>query len=121
MKKICKKCGRNRRIGKFGKDSKTKDGKRIYCKDCVKEYNLAYINTYDGNIKHKKTVKKWKVENKEAISIYNNKYYRKNRDRIMYNKKAREETESILIPDKEIIENKKENIIVINPKRKKKW
>lgn len=44
-KKTCKKCGKNKPISAFGKDSKTKDKLKTRCKKCrndlKKEYYLA--------------------------------------------------------------------------------
>ena len=95
MKKICKGCGRNRRIGRFARDSHKKDGKRIYCRDCISILNKRYRNSPIGRINHKKSVDTWKKNNKTAIREYNKSYYIKKRHIILYNKKAREETESV--------------------------
>ena len=100
MKKICKGCGRNRKIGKFGKDSNTTDGKRIYCRDCISILNKRYRTSPIGRIKHKKSVENWKKKNKAAIKEYNKAYYRRKKHIILYNKKAREETECVLIVEK---------------------
>jgi hypothetical protein len=100
LKKICKGCGRNRKIGKFGKDSSKADGKRIYCRDCISIINKTYRTSPVGKIKHKKCVETWKKRNKAAIREYNKAYYLKKRHIILYNKKAKKETESILILDK---------------------
>ena len=124
MKKICKGCGRNRKIGKFARDSHKKDGKRIYCRDCISILNKRYRTSPIGRIKHKKSVDNWKKKNKMAIKEYNKAYYRKKKHIILYNKKAREETESVLIFDN--LENKLRSHpnkinrihITINPKRK---
>jgi len=99
-KKICKGCGRNRKIGKFSKDSYKKDGKRIYCRDCISILNRRYRTSPIGRIKHKKSVDNWKKKNKAAIRKYNQEYYRKNKHIILYNKRAREETECVLIVEK---------------------
>ena len=100
VKKICKGCGRNRKIGKFGRDSKTIDGKRIYCRDCISILNRRYRTSPFGRIKHQKSVDNWKKRNKLAIKEYNKAYYRKKRHIILYNKRAREETECVLIVEK---------------------
>ena len=77
-----------------------------------------------GRIKHKKTVDAWKRKNKSEISEYNKRYYIRKRHIILYNKKARLETESILIVDnfdeRPIYCNKSPNrqVIEINPKPK---
>ena len=92
MKKICSGCGRNRRIGKFARDSYRPDGKRIYCRDCISILNRRYRNSPMGRINHKKSVEKWRRTHKTAIKKYNQEYYRKNRRIILYNKMAREDT-----------------------------
>ena len=124
MKKICKGCNRNRRIGKFAKDSYRKDGKRIYCRDCVSIINKRYRLSPIGRFYHKKSIDTWKKKNKFAIKEYNRKYYRKKKHIILYNKRAREETESVLIFDELVMKNfvnpktYKKKLITINPKRK---
>lgn len=124
MKKICKGCGRNRKIGKFAKDSHKKDGKRIYCRDCISILNKRYRTSPIGRIKHKKSVDKWKKKNKIATKEYNKAYYQKNKNIILYNKRAREGTESVIIVEKfenraKVQANKCDRFdITINPKRR---
>lgn len=121
MKKVCKKCGRNRKIGKFGKDSSKPDGKRIYCRDCVSLMNKSYARTPEGRAKKKKCIQAYKDKNADAIREYNKDYYIKNKDRIMYNKKVRECTLNTENPQKREHRkiNKGRNVcIVIDPKRK---
>lgn len=125
MKKICKKCGKNRRIGKFGKDKRMFDGKRIYCKDCIRILNKKAKSTIKGKEVNQKTIKKWKDDNKDKIKKYNKEYYQKKKDIILYNRKAKKETEDMLIIGKskkniqiKINNDRKEYIIKIDPKRK---
>jgi len=124
VKKICKGCGRNRKIGKFARDSNKKDGKRIYCRDCISILNKRYRTSPIGRIKHKKSVDNWKKKNKKAIKEYNKAYYRKKKHIILYNKRAREDTECVLIVGKFEDTSKVHAIksnkfdITINPKRK---
>ena len=124
MKKICKGCGRNRRIGKFAKDSYRKDGKRIYCRGCISIINKRYRSSLIGRLHYKKCVDTWKKKNKAAIREYNKAYYLKKRHIILYNKKAKKETESVLIFDKldkipfYLPKTCNRKIIRINPKRK---
>lgn len=125
MKKICKRCGRNRKIGKFGILSCKPDGKNIYCRDCMKEIRGRYNNTLKGIVLKKKSSKKWKKNNKEKIKEYNKQYYKKKKHIILYNKKARKETESVLIfenpkknEQRKINKDRKEYDFEINPKRK---
>ena len=124
MKKICVGCYRNRKIGKFAKDLSRKDNKRIYCRDCVRIINKRYRSSFIGRYHHKKSVDTWKKKNKSAIREYNKAYYLKKRHIILYNKKAREETESVMIFDDLVMKNfvkpktYNRKIITINPKRK---
>jgi len=126
VKKICKGCGRNRKIGKFARDSNKEDGKRIYCRDCISILNKRYRTSPIGRIKHKKSVDNWKKKNKMAIKEYNQAYYRKKKHIILYNKRAREDTECVLIVGKFEAKakarykplNTTDYDITINPKRK---
>jgi hypothetical protein len=45
-------------------------------------------------------VANWKRKNKEAIKEYNKSYYQKKKHIILYNKRAREETECVVIVEK---------------------
>jgi hypothetical protein len=125
MKKVCKCCGRNRKIGKFGRLSASSDGKNPYCRECMREITKRYKTSSIGILKQEKAVKKWKKKNKKHIKEYNKDYYLKNKSRILYNKKCREDTECMLIteiPEKtkqrKINKSRKVYIIEINPKRK---
>jgi hypothetical protein len=123
MKKICKGCGKNRKIGKFGILSRSADGKNYYCRDCMKLVTKRYRSSFKGRKSVKKSNEKYKGNNKEKISEYNRKYYRDNIDRILYNKKCREtltcEEETFEYPKKtNKIKINKSGVIEINPKRK---
>lgn len=124
MKKICSRCGRKRRIGRFARDTSRVDGKRIYCRECISAINRNYRNSPIGRIKHQRCVEKWKANNKAATREYNKAYYIRKKHIILYNKRCREETESVCILDR--FENKPKSqtkrdggvIITINPQRK---
>ena len=124
MKKICKGCGRNRKIGKFARDSYRRDGKRIYCRDCISFINKRYRTSPIGRIKHKKSVDTWKKNNKAAIREYNKAYYRKKKNIILYNKRAREDTIPMLPVEScqhepIMATGKHDRVhIIINPKRR---
>ena len=116
MKKICKCCGRNR---------KNPDGKNIYCRECMRKFTNGYKCTPRGRQKQHIASKKWRKNNKDVVNEYNRRYYLANKDRIIYNYKARKNTECILITE----DSKKSNnfkinkgsavcSIEINPKRK---
>ena len=124
MKKICAGCGRNRKYGKFARDSYRTDGKRIYCRDCISILNRRYRNSPIGRIKHRKSVEKWRTTHKTAIKKYNQEYYRKKRRIILYNKRARLDTIPMFPIESgqhlPITETDKRNSvhITINPKKK---
>lgn len=125
MKKICKGCGRNRKIGKFGMLSRSPDGKNYYCRDCMRAMTKNYKTSTRGMLKQKQSEKKWKKKNKRHIKDYNKSYYIENKERILYNKKCRETTECVLIPEmpkkteqKKINKSVQMHIIKIDPKRK---
>lgn len=40
--KICKKCGQEKPISEFRKDSKYKDGRTNFCKSCISDYYKGY-------------------------------------------------------------------------------
>lgn len=126
MKKICKCCGRNRKIGKFGIKSNSPDGRNPYCKDCMRDFTNKYKNSPKGKTNQLSCVQKYKEKNKDNIKKYNQQYYIKNKARILYNKRCREDTECVNIFDEEPKKPKKKKIntsrkiynIEINPKRK---
>jgi hypothetical protein len=124
MKKICKRCCRNRKIGKFGNYKRSPDGKNYYCRDCMRDIIKAYKSTQKGKLVKEKSNKKWKKNNKEIVRQYNREYYKKKRNIILYNRRAKRDTECVLIienPKKSIqtkINKVREVCIEINPKRK---
>lgn len=125
MKKICKGCGRNRKIGKFGILSRSPDGKNYYCRDCMRDMTKNYKTSTRGTLKQKRAEKKWKKKNKKHIKEYNKDYYIKNKERILYNKRCREDTECVLIREipkkteqKKINKSVQMQVIKIDPKRK---
>jgi len=123
-KKICGICNRKRKLGKFGILSRNPDGKNNYCRDCMKNIRDKYRKSTKGRIVQLKSINVWKKKNKKAIKEYNKEYYKRKKHIILYNKKARETTECVLIienPKKNTNKkiNKSRNICIeINPKRK---
>ena len=87
-KKICKCCGRNRRIGRFGRLSAKSDGKNIYCRECMREFTKEWKHSLKGIVSNKNYNRKWRRENKNRIKEYNKEYYKLNKDRILYNNRA---------------------------------
>lgn len=117
MKKVCQCCGRNRKIGKFGKRSDNPDGKNIYCRDCMRDKRTKYFCTPVGSSAKQKTIQEWKCKNKKRVSEYNKEYYQRNKDRILYNKRARKTIECDKPSQKKINKGRKV-CIIIDPKRK---
>lgn len=136
-KLYCKKCGRLRRTGKFGNLNKDipsireRNGKNLYCKDCMSIYRKVYAKQNPiGYMKTVKAVKRYKKRNKNKIKEYNKNYYQENKERIMYNLKCRKETECVMIFDDDLKKESKQKInknrkitkkhkeIEINPQRK---
>jgi len=120
MKKICKGCGRNRKIGKFGIYSRSADGKNYYCRDCMQLVTKRYKSSAKGRACVRKSNREYKKKNKEQIRKFNREYYRKNIDRILYNKKCRETLICEEKPDKlKINKGRLMHSIEINPMRKR--
>jgi hypothetical protein len=122
MKKICTCCGRNRKIGKFGKLSRTSDSKNYYCRDCMRDFRSGYSCTLKGSKATKKAIEKWKKRNKSKVKEYNKEYYQKNKEKILFSRKIIKPT---LITEKfennsnpNINKNREIYLIEINPKRK---
>ena len=110
-------------MGKFGKLTDSPDGKNFYCKECMRGITKRYKQSIVGRKKQRKCVKKYREKNKEATREYNEKYYLKNRARILYNKLARStistlitETPEKTVPSK-LNKGRKFCIIKIDPKR----
>jgi len=75
--KVCPKCKKEKSIGEFGKEKKSKDGYKCYCKKCWNNYNKKYIkdwyrNNKDRIVEYKKV---YNEENKENISRKGKIYY----------------------------------------------
>jgi predicted Fe-S protein YdhL (DUF1289 family) len=142
MKKICKGCGRNRRLGKVWSAKEKPDGKNIRKHILQGLYESIQISDIKNPLKvvpFKKIVLKkickgcgrnrLKYKESEIKTRSKNttgQYYIKNKTRILYNKKCREETECVMIFDekpqkpnvKKINKVRKVDTIIINPMRK---
>ena len=66
--KECRRCGIEKPVEEFGRDRKSKDGKRTMCKICATEYQREYFAKNPD--KHQKYKEKWKTD-------YRKKYERK--------------------------------------------
>ena len=79
--KVCSSCKQEKLLTDFHKNKTTKDGRRCYCKLCVKEY---YKDDYKKNRgRHLKNLKKYRDKNKKAISEYHRQWREKNKDRFI--------------------------------------
>jgi len=85
MKKVCKRCRKEKEISEFWKDKRLKDGLNIYCKECMKKFSEEYYHTEKGlisymykHIKQNSKKRKHKLPNfskKELIKwLYKNKF-----------------------------------------------
>ena len=70
--KKCSKCGKIKPLSEFFKDKYRKDGKCIYCKECVVEYYQK--NKQEISKRHKK----YHQKNKEKIRKLQKEYRREN-------------------------------------------
>lgn len=68
--KICSKCGKEKSLSEFGKDSLQKFGVRPDCKECRKLVAQQYY-----------------ISNKSRINIQNRDYYHKNKDKVLERQK----------------------------------
>lgn len=80
MKKICKKCNKNRDISLFCKSSANKDGLQSYCKICMRKIRKK---SYKKNKKvNSERAKKYYIDNKEKILAKIKEYHSNNYNRI---------------------------------------
>jgi ribosomal protein L44E len=54
--KICAKCGAEKPISEFHKNSRSKDGLHSYCKECNKENFAQYLKTDKGKAAHSEAI-----------------------------------------------------------------
>lgn len=87
MKKICAKCGIEKDVGEFYKDSSTKDGLHIQCKACVKAYQEA----------NRKKIAAYREANKEKTALYGKSRYEKNKPAMARKAKAYREKNKLAI------------------------
>jgi len=85
MKK-CNKCGEVLPLHMFGKNKRTKDNLKVWCKTCSKKYNKAYYE--ENKEEKKKRDKAYCEENKEEIRNKKKTYYKENKEEINENAKV---------------------------------
>ena len=69
--KPCKLCLSIKVLAAFANDEKSKDGKSVYCKECMKAY--AKKQYQKNRAIRLKQIKKWRVKNPELVKNYRNK------------------------------------------------
>ena len=75
--KICTKCGEEKELSEFHKDSRIESGYRSYCKVCASVQCKEYRNNHKEEITKRKEL--WRGNNKKEIT----RYYTKNKERIL--------------------------------------
>lgn len=85
VEKLCRRCHVSKPLSLFAKDSKRKDGKQPYCKDCNKSYratNSDRIHTYreENRSYYRKKNAEYRTKNPDAIRERNREYYWSMRD-----------------------------------------
>ena len=84
--KVCTKCGIEKELIEFYKDSRQKDSLNLRCKQCVKNYRLENLDII------KAREEEYRKNNRGAIKKRSHDYYEKNKECISLNsKKYREE------------------------------
>lgn len=63
--KICRRCGKEKKLEEFPNNSKTKDGKSSWCKSCTKKYQDKYRQKKENKLKKSELNKKYYQENKD--------------------------------------------------------
>lgn len=75
-KKTCSKCGEEKNISEFPRDSKSRDGLHSWCKQCVYSVNLQrYYDNYD---EHRARNKRYYEEHKETHSMRSREWAKRN-------------------------------------------
>lgn len=79
--KKCKKCGEEKLLTEFNKQSRTKDGLKNYCKICFKKINQDRYKAKRGKILDQN--KKWYRDNLDKRKVYEYEYHRTPACRVM--------------------------------------
>ena len=109
--KPCPQCHKRKELSRFSKDKLRKDGHRVWCKKCQKEYYLRNLKKI--TIQHKK----YNQEHKAEISQYQTIYQIKNKKKLReYRKKWQEKNKPKI--KKYLQTHKKEKNKYMKEKRK---
>ena len=73
--KVCTKCGQQKPLDAFRKQSSTKDGLKYHCKECDNKTAKSYYNKNKKKIVEK--VKEWQKNNPNKVKEYKKSYYDK--------------------------------------------
>ncbi len=88
--KLCTKCGEIKDLSCFAKSTHRKDGKVIYCKECIAIYSKDIRKKH--NAKRTEYNKKYREENREKYNQWERNNYKKNSQQLSMNaKKWRDE------------------------------
>lgn len=81
ISKICTKCGEEKELEEFYKDSSGKYGRQAACKACAKEYSRKHREANKEKIAEAN--RRWRVANKEALMKKKREYYYANKEKIL--------------------------------------
>jgi len=87
LSKNCPMCGKVKSPSDFMKDSRRKDGRGSYCKDCYKIRQQKYRE--ENKEKLVEYHKSYREENKDKLDARRKEYYEKNREKIIEKEKNR--------------------------------
>lgn len=74
--KYCSKCDSEKPLAEFNKDKNRKDGKMIFCKECIVKYSKIIRKRH--NQKRTEYNKKYREENRKKYNDWEKDYYNKN-------------------------------------------
>lgn len=106
--KTCRRCSQEKPLAEFHKETRSSDGVKPYCKNCIKKEGEKYRKKNKEEIKIKK--KQYYLKNKESINNRKKQHYQDNKEQILKkNKQYRQDNkEQIKKQKKEYQRNNKE-------------
>ena len=105
--KICRICGKLKKLNEYHKKRGTPDGYRNECKECCKEIQKKYKNEPDYKEKRSEYDKNRYQEKKDYILERKKDYHKENRDKILEKKKKYQGTDEYKIKSKKYREENK--------------
>lgn len=79
--KTCTKCGEEKPLDKFHRESRARDGRRSDCKDCVNRRNRKWRRENPEVVAE--CDRRWRKANREHVRKYRRRHYRENKNRIL--------------------------------------